>query len=250
MRKPTTSERAAPGNPAHRARSLFLFLLILVTAAGGVHWILQRTPAFDQAGLPPLPDLLQKVRVTEQRYRVLGYKRDEFGNGWGAAPIDGPDAGCTTRDAALRLQSQDYSATQCRPTAGVLFDPYTQTTIALAPSASKTVVAPAPLEVDHVIPLAAAWDLGAHEWDPALRRRFANDPLNLVVTSRVANQEKSDSLPAEWLPPHPAARCWYVRRLAAVARAYDLPLPAADITTIKRQCWTLKLQLANIGRDK
>ena len=211
------------------ARSPFLCLLILATVALGSQAVVQRARTFDQPGLPGLQAVLADVPTTDTRQRVLGYERDEFGHGWGPAPIPGPDAGCSTRDAALHAQSTGYEAASCRATAGVLFDPYTHTQVPLG-SADH------PLEVDHVIPLSAAWDLGAHAWEPEKRTRFANDPINLVVTSREANQDKSDSLPAEWLPPHPGSRCWYSRRLALVARTYKLPLPHADIATMRRQC--------------
>ncbi|WP_230307870.1 HNH endonuclease family protein [Corynebacterium guaraldiae] len=63
---------------------------------------------------------------------------------------------------------------------------------------------------------------------------FANDPLNLVATARNLNQAKSDSLPADWLPP--ADRCDYSQRLAAVARKYQLPLPSRDYVVMRHQC--------------
>ena len=148
------------------ARSLFLCLLILATVALGAQAVVQRARTFDQPGLPGLQAVLADVPTTDTRQRVLGYERDEFGHGWGPAPIPGPDAGCSTRDAALHAQSTGYEAASCRATAGVLFDPYTHTQVPLG-SADH------PLEVDHVIPLSAAWDLGAHAWEPEKRTRLS-----------------------------------------------------------------------------
>ncbi|BAU95545.1 hypothetical protein N24_1283 [Corynebacterium suranareeae] len=91
-------------------------------------------------------------------------------------------------------------------------------------------------EVDHIFPLSAAWDLGAHAWTAGERISFANDPLNLVLVSRAENQDKSDQLPSEWLPSDRSARCWYVERLFAVAHAYELPLPEKDIEVSRKQC--------------
>src|SRR5699024_12715058 len=68
---------------------------------------------------------------------------------------------------------------------------------------SQELISTDAIEVDHIFPLSAAWDHGAYQWDDATRQQFANDPLNLVATSRELNQSKSDSLPEEWLPPHP-----------------------------------------------
>ena len=92
------------------------------------------------------------------------------------------------------------------------------------------------VEIDHVFPLSAAWDLGAHSWDDARRLAFANDPRNLVAVHRSVNQQKSDQLPAQWLPPDPAARCWYVQRLAEVAAVYGLALPGEDARVMRAQC--------------
>lgn len=91
-------------------------------------------------------------------------------------------------------------------------------------------------EVDHIFPLSAAWDLGAHSWPATQRFKFANDPINLVLVSRAENQEKSDQLPSEWLPSDRSAQCWYVERLFHVALAYDLPLPEEDVKVSQNQC--------------
>jgi len=85
-----------------------------------------------------------------------------------------------------------------------------------------------------VIQLRAEYDNSDSEWDRETKVRFGNDPLNLVATSRKLNQEKSDALPAEWLPP--TNRCEYSRRLADIARKYSLPLPSADVRAMQRQC--------------
>ncbi len=175
-------------------------------------------PPLTEPGLPDLETVLADVDTLPQRPRVLGYGRTEFGPGWA------PAAGCTVREAMLA----DAGATlhRCRVTAGVTRDPFTGEELDLR----------AGTEIDHLLPLAAAWDLGAHRWSAAQRQAFANDPLNLVATSRAANQRKSDLLPADWQPTDPRARCWYARRLAVVAATYDLPLPAADISSMRRTC--------------
>ncbi|KXU16918.1 HNH endonuclease family protein [Corynebacterium simulans] len=141
------------------------------------------------------------VAEADMRVRIIGYEREAFG-GWL------PDTKDNVRDA--------------QATAYGLYDPY---------SGKHN---PASVEVDHVFPLSAAWDMGAYRWDRQRKTAFANDPLNLVATAKDLNQDKSDSLPSEWLPP--ANRCDYSRRLAAVARKYDLLLPAADVRVMRRQC--------------
>lgn len=141
------------------------------------------------------------VSTTPERVRILGYDRELFG-GW--LP--------STKDAVRAAQTTPMG----------LADPY---------SGQHN---PPAVEIDHVFPLSAAWDMGAWGWDDKRKVEFANDPLNLVATAKDLNQAKSDSLPSEWLPP--ANRCDYARRLAAVARKYELALPAADVRTMRRQC--------------
>lgn len=160
-----------------------------------------------------------------QRATVIGYERDAFGPGWAPAP-----GGCDTRTVLI---AQEFGAAHCAvpqrqwdpATVRQVTDPYTG-----AP------LDPAEVEIDHLVPLAAAWDTGAHSWDRERRVRFANDPRNLVVTSATANRDKSDQLPSEWLPPAPRARCAYARQLVAVARDYELALPAPDLRAARRAC--------------
>lgn len=159
------------------------------------------------------------------RHTVLGYERDYFGDGWGVHR-----SGCTTREVLMASAWQVDSCT--RPyrewdpaTTAPFDDPYTGEPLD-----------PADVEIDHIIPLRAAWDAGAYAWPEEKRIAFANDPLNLVVTSRAANQAKSDSLPSEWVPPNTRIRCVYARRIAAIARVYELELPEPDVRAMRRQC--------------
>ncbi len=189
---------------------------------------LQARPRAGQVGKAgPAPAL-------PQRQRVLGYERAAFGSGWGpaaASPALAPAAACTAREAAILAQVTDTEARLegCALRQGTVFDPYGAGEVHVEPGTRA-------VEVDHVLPLAAAWDLGAYAWDARTRQRFANDPLNLVVTAREHNQDKSDDLPSRWMPPAPAHRCWYAGRVRQVADAYGLALPAADLRAMARAC--------------
>ena len=183
-------------------KSYYLAALSCVTVLIGA-WYAWPFPRFDVATLPARPE-------------ATGYDREDFG-------IWQPHGACTTREVILESQSSD-PLHACHARSGTLYDPYSGTTI---PATS-------PIEIDHIFPLSAAYDLGASEWDRETKVRFGNDPLNLVATSRELNQEKSDSLPADWLPP--ANRCGYSRRLADIARKYSLPLPSKDVRVMQRQC--------------
>lgn len=207
-------------------RQRFLWFLCLCTL---VYLCAQLAPFVKPAapdGLPELSASLARVEAVEQRQRVLGYEREAFGSGWAAAPR----SACTTREVAILEQtSQLRRSGACDISRGSLHDPYADTEVPLRRGDT-------PVEVDHVFPLSAAWDLGAHTWSAQRRQEFANDPLNLVVTRDEVNRDKSDDLPARWLPPAAGQRCWYVRRVAAVAATYGLPLPRRDLQVMRAQC--------------
>lgn len=83
------------------------------------------------------------------------------------------------------------------------------------------------LGIDHMVPLAEAWDSGASGSTAARREAYANDQGSegspVAVTART-NRQKSDQDPADWMPPSPEAQCRYVgeaARTAVVSRAAD-----------------------------
>ncbi|MEZ2189495.1 HNH endonuclease family protein [Corynebacterium sp. CCM 9204] len=183
-----------------------------------------------QSEPPRLSETLPNIRIVTDRPDVPGYRRDQFGAGWG--PARAGNSTCTTREMMV---------SKALPGALVLRDCTIKATKGLDPYSGGIMATRSPerkqrIEVDHIYPLAAAWDMGASEWDPSVRVRFANDPLNLVVVTAVENRAKSDALPATWLPTDRWARCWYVRRIAAVAQAYALPLTVDDAVKMRRQC--------------
>lgn len=101
-----------------------------------------------------------------------------------------------------------YVAISRCPTAaatGVLHDPYTSLMISFA-RGNQTGAA---VQIEHIVPLAYAWDQGARVWTDELRVRFANDPANLVAVQGQANQDKGNKEPALWLPPNAAFHCQY-----------------------------------------
>ncbi|MFI5504253.1 HNH endonuclease family protein [Corynebacterium kutscheri] len=166
---------------------------------------------------------LNTVPTISQRAHVLGYKRTEFGTGWSTP------AGqlCSIRIIIIATQlTNEPPGSDCQIIDSTGVDPYTGQPL-------RTTDA---IEIDHIFPLSAAWDMGAYAWTQQQRQNFANDPLNLVAVSRSANQQKSDQLPALWLPKNRSIRCWYVTQLAEVAAKYDLSLPKEDKKIMNRQC--------------
>lgn len=80
--------------------------------------------------------------------------------------------------------------------------------------------------IDHVFPLAAAWDHGASTWIPEQRRDFANDSRNLRATQGSVNASKGDNTPEAWMPQHGA--CKYATAYVDVAAAYSLTVSAGE----------------------
>jgi hypothetical protein len=127
--------------------------------------------------------------------------------------------GCDTRRYPDRdLVDKTYVSIKRCPNAiatGTLHDPYTNDTIAFV-RGNQTGAA---VQIEHIVPLAYAWDLGARNWTDEMRVRFANDPANLLAVDGPANQDKGDQEPA-WMPPNTAFRCQYAIQFIAVLRGY------------------------------
>ncbi|MDR1999496.1 MAG: HNH endonuclease family protein [Frankiaceae bacterium] len=172
---------------------------------------------------------LGRLSVVAARPHVSGYQRAcgpeqgcTFGNGWMPS---GQGAGCTTRDLVLASQLSKIkyaNGSRCHVVAGALADPYTGTKIQLTPAS------PGAVQIDHIFPLAAAFDLGAAKWPQSQRNQFAQDLDELVAVSGSANAAKGDSTPGEWMPAAVSYRCSYAARYVAVAAKYSLSITKAD----------------------
>ncbi|MDX3117489.1 HNH endonuclease family protein [Streptomyces scabiei] len=149
---------------------------------------------------------------TENR---TGYSRDLFPT-W--ITISGT---CNTREYVLKRDGSNVvTNSACTATSGTWYSPYD----------GATWTAASDLDIDHLVPLAEAWDSGASAWTTAQRQAFANDvtrPQLLAVTDNV-NQSKSDQDPAEWMPSLTSYRCTYVRAWVQVKYYYNLAVDSAE----------------------
>lgn len=182
---------------------------------------------------------LKRATVVESRPSAAGYDRDcgtghacSFGPAW----TDDVDTefghnGCDQRNDLLRASLTDVqirpNTNGCVVEAGTLEDPYTGQTLHFEKSRAYEV------QVDHLYPLARAWDMGAATWSPEQRQNFAGDPRNLIVADGSANASKSDQGPGEWMPLNRGYACTYAARYLEVAIAYELPLTTADAESLK-----------------
>jgi hypothetical protein len=157
-----------------------------------------------------------------------GYDRALFGQAW----FDSDRNGCDTRNDILRRDLSDVviksNSNGCKVLRGVLIDPYSGDAMTFASGVDTSVL----VQIDHVVPLAWAWNNGASGWTTDQRQDFANDPRNLLAVSGELNQEKSASGPASWLPPNRAAHCAYVTQFADVLVTYQLSVPVDDRTVL------------------
>ncbi|MDO3639202.1 HNH endonuclease family protein [Mycolicibacterium arseniciresistens] len=191
-----------------------------------------------QAEIPtvtPGTDILAGVPEVPGRLRGNDYRRAAFGESW-TDDTDAPGGrnGCDTRNDILErdLVDKTYVSISRCPTAvatGTLHDPYTNATVAFVRGNQIG----ASVQIDHLVPLALAWDLGARHWTDHLRARFANDPANLIAVSGAANQDKGDDTPAEWMPPNRAFWCQYAVQFSAVLRGYGLPVDTRSAVTLR-----------------
>jgi hypothetical protein len=185
-------------------------------------------------------DVLAGITVVPLRSHRYDYRRPAFGDAW----TDDNDAplghnGCDTRDDILNrdLVDKAFVAVKRCPDAvatGTLHDPYTSKTIAFARGAKVGEA----VQIDHIVPLSYAWDMGAADWPGAERLRFANDPANLLAVDGQANQDKGDSPPALWMPPNTAFACQYAMQFIAVLRGYSLPVDLASTGVLRRAAAT------------
>ncbi|MEV6193345.1 HNH endonuclease family protein [Streptomyces sp. NPDC051920] len=154
--------------------------------------------------------------ATENR---TGYSRDLFPT-W--ITISGT---CNTREYILKRDGSGVTTdSACVATGGSWYSVYD----------GATWTAASDVDIDHLVPLAEAWDSGAGAWTTAQRQAFANDvtrPQLLAVTDNV-NQSKGDQDPATWMPSRTAYACTYVRAWVQVKYYYNLKVDSAEKTKL------------------
>ncbi len=159
-----------------------------------------------------------------------GYSRDEFGPAW--ADVD--RNGCDTRNDMLRRDLASIAlkpgTKDCVVLSGVLNDPYTARPINFLRGADTSTA----VQIDHVVALSDAWQKGGQQLSADQRLAFANDPLNLLAVDGPANNAKSDSDAATWLPPNKSYRCEYVTRQISVKSSYQLWVTSAEHDAMAR----------------
>ncbi len=174
-----------------------------------------------EAPTPSVDAISPQALTVAQGLQVRGrapdtdYSRDAFGSAW----RDVDRNGCDTRNDILQ---RDFATTifkpgtgDCKVIGGTWTDPYSNESYTFDE-------APSGAQIDHVVSLKNAWQMGADQWSDDMRVEFANDPLNLRVTIASLNQQKSDSNAASWLPPFKPGRCNFIATQVAVKAKWNL----------------------------
>ena len=164
----------------------------------------------------PVRDALQALPVQDESR--TGYTRDKFRH-WNAGLLAD---GCDTRAEVLKSEAvtAPEQEVKCVLTGGLWYSAYDDLYL---DSARK-------LDVDHLVPLAEAWDSGASQWSAKEREAYANDqddPRALIAVSASSNRAKSDKDPGNWLPTA-GYRCQYVTDWVADKTRYRLSVDASE----------------------
>ncbi|MFJ4679259.1 HNH endonuclease family protein [Kitasatospora sp. NPDC088783] len=177
--------------------------------AGAGGWPGPATSATSQARTE-----LAALQVAPQ-HAMSGYSRDRF-------PLWAPQGGnCDTREAVLKRDGKNVATDgQCKATSGSWTSPYDGQAVT---DASK-------LDIDHVVPLAAAWRAGADTWSDEQRKALANDLTRpqLQAVSASSNRGKGDQGPDQWKPPLKEAWCSYAKAWTDVKAFYKLTVTDAE----------------------
>ncbi|WP_343233204.1 HNH endonuclease family protein [Streptomyces sp. SID724] len=171
-------------------------------------------------GKLPLTDAIKKILVAEEKR--TGYERNSFKH-W----VDEDDDGCPTRQEVLIAEAvtAPEQGDRCVLTGGSWLSYYDEAEVT---DAKK-------LDIDHMVPLAEAWDSGAHGWTPERREAYANDlgaDRSLVAVTAKTNRSKADRDPAQWMPPSESATCTYLVDWTATKLRWNLTMDGAEKTAL------------------
>ncbi|MEW5539261.1 HNH endonuclease family protein [Streptomyces cyaneofuscatus] len=195
--------------------ALFLALVPLLSAPAA-----QAAPT---AEVTTLAEAVGLVEVTEEDR--TGYTRSSFKH-WNSG--DDKSDGCNTRAEVLISEAVVAPTVEagCKLTGGTWVSYYDGQQVTSAGS----------LDIDHMVPLAEAWDSGASAWSAVRREAYANDQgsaVSLVAVTARSNRQKSDQDPADWMPPAPEAQCRYVGEWVSTKLRWNLTVDDRELEALK-----------------
>jgi len=138
------------------------------------------------------------------------YERSAFGHGWNDIDGDCQNSRAEALIATSITTVRFATDRSCRVFTGRWISPFT----------GKVILNSNEIDIDHVVPLAWAWEHGAAEWADSKRQQFANNPMNLLPVEASLNRSKGALGPDQWLPP--TGQCGYVARFTRIVKQYEL----------------------------
>jgi hypothetical protein len=226
----TTTDRPVRARPRLQVRrAIAASLVVAIFATGNPDAVASpgldgdRTEAAVRRSISTRRMLGDLVTRAERR---TGYDRSKFVH-W----IDDDGDGCDTRYEVLIAEATrrpTVSQPGCRLTGGRWRSRYD----------GVTTTDPSGFDVDHLVPLAEAWDSGARRWNGGTRRRFANDLgyfASLVAVTASSNRSKGDREPHDWLPPNASFRCTYLAQWVAVKWRWRLRVDTVERAFLRAQ---------------
>ncbi|MEV7722346.1 HNH endonuclease family protein [Streptomyces sp. NPDC088184] len=179
-------------------------------------------PGAPAGGGLSLAEAIAKIPAADENR--TGYKRDSFRH-W----IDEDSDGCSTRNEVLLAEAvkAPEQGARCTLAGGEWLSYYDEV----------TVTDPKKLDIDHMVPLAEAWDSGASTWDADRRMRYANDldaERSLVAVTAKTNRSKGDKDPSDWMPPANSAKCTYLADWAATKLRWKLTADDKERAALER----------------
>ncbi|MER8072984.1 HNH endonuclease family protein [Streptomyces sp. NPDC094034] len=182
----------------------------------------------------PVRDVLAALPVQEEDRD--GYERSKFRH-W----IDADRDGCNTRAEVLKEEAfrPPQQGPKCALSGGEWYSPYDDVYFTEAKA----------LDIDHLVPLAEAWDSGASAWTAKEREAYANDlgdPQALIAVSAKSNRSKVDQDPATWQPPATGYRCEYATHWTAIKTRWGLsidPAEKAALTDVLSGCLNVPVKV-------
>lgn len=184
-----------------------------------------------------IDDALKVLKVAPESR--TGYVRTKFKH-W--VNSDGNKNGCDARKSAIIRDALVKPTIEkgCSLKGGKWFSVYDNVEVA---EAGK-------LDVDHMVPLAEAWDSGASSWTAEERQMYANDltdSRHLISVTGASNRSKSDRDPAEWMPTNKAYQCTYLANWVSIKVRWSLTVDEKELTAIKSvKCPKTKITLTKV----
>jgi hypothetical protein len=190
----------------------------IVAAASAVAALFVATAPLASASTVSTKTLLGQLVVAAEH--TSGYDRSKF-TLW----VDADHDGCNTRYEVLIAEAviAPHVGAGCTLIGGKWFSKYD----------GVTTTDPSTFDIDHLVPLAEAWQSGAWRWDADTRKRYANDlgyGPDLVAVTAHSNRSKGEQEPTTWLPPRTSFDCRYMAWWVAVKWRWHLKINDTEKT--------------------